>query len=371
MKRRTSIILLFLAAACSAPDKKAELEKLRAQKADIETKIASLEKEVGAGDTTAGEKAVQVRVKPVVPVIFRTFVELQGKVEAEENVALSSEMPGTVTKIHVKAGDQVNKGDVLAETDARAVQQQLAAMQTSLALVTQMFEKQKNLWDQKIGTEMQYLQAKSGKEALESAVSAIQEQVRMSKIISPISGTVDDVNIKIGQAIAPGMPAIRVINFNDLKVQAEVAETYMSRIKKGNEVEVLFPDMKDSIKARVSYASRSIDPLTRTFMVEVKLDNKKEYHPNMVARLRINDYNSPEPVVVVPVKFIQRGLNESYVYVAQNGSVAKRLLKLGREYAGMAEVSEGLKKGDLLIIGGYDLVNEGDRITLSDSLTTK
>src|SRR5207237_607033 len=136
-------------------------------------------------------------------------------------------------------------------------------------------------------------------------------------IISPINGTVDAVNIKLGQLVTPGMPAINVVNFSNLKVKADVAETYASRIKKGNEVFIFFPDMNDSVVSKINYSSRAINPLNRTFGLEVLLDNTKEYHPNMVAKLKINDFQSPTPEIVVPVKFIQRGTSETYVFVAE------------------------------------------------------
>jgi membrane fusion protein (multidrug efflux system) len=365
-----SILMLALAiimVACgaksgSSSDKKAELEKLKKEKATLDAKIGKLEEEVAKTDSTKKEKKTEVVVQPLVPSIFKSYIEIQGRVDADESVSLSSEMPGTITKINVKVGDHVTKGQVLAETDARATQQQLATLQTSLALVNQMFEKQKNLWDQKIGTEMQYLQAKTAKEALESTIAATQEQVRMSKIISPIDGTVDGVEIKLGQIAAPGSNAITVVNFSSLKVKAEVAEAYSSRIKNGDEVLVLFPDMRDSVKSTVHYASRAIKPLTRTFAVEVLLDNKKEYHPNTVARLKINDYKSPKPELVVPVKYIQKGAEESFVMVDEKGKATKKLVKIGREYSGMAEILDGLKEGDLLITAGYDLVNDGTSI---------
>jgi len=170
------------------------------------------------------------------------------------------------------------------------------------------------------------------------------------------------VNIKIGQAIAPGLPAISVINFSNLKVKADVAESYASRVKNNNEVMVIFPDTKDSLTSKVHYASRGINALTRTFSVEVLLDNKKEYHPNMVARLKINDYQSPKPMIVIPVKYIQRGTDESYVMIDKNGVATKKVIKTGKEYNGNAEVTEGLKEGDQLITAGYDLVNEGEKI---------
>jgi RND family efflux transporter MFP subunit len=192
----------------------------------------------------------------------------------------------------------------------------------------------------------------------------MQEQIRMSRIISPINGTIDAVNIKIGQAIAPGVPAINVINFSNLKVKADVAESYSSRIKKGNEVQILFPDMKDSITSKVNYAARAISNLTRTFGIEVLLDSKKDYHPNMVAKLKINDYQSATPKIIVPIKFIQKNTNENFVLLAVNGIVIKNTIKISREYNGLAEISEGLKEGDLLITEGYDLINEGDHINL-------
>jgi RND family efflux transporter MFP subunit len=301
---------------------------------------------------------------PLMPQTFKTYIEVQGRIDADENVSLSSEMPGTVTKINVNVGDEVVKGQVLAETDTRIVTQQISDLQTNLELATQVYQKQKNLWDQKIGTEIQYLQSKTTKESLEKKVSTMQEQIRMSRIISPINGTIDAVNIKIGQAIAPGVPAINVINFSNLKVKADVAESYSSRIKKGNEVQILFPDMKDSITSKVNYAARAISNLTRTFGIEVLLDSKKDYHPNMVAKLKINDYQSATPKIIVPIKFIQKNTNENFVLLAVNGIVIKNTIKISREYNGLAEISDGLKEGDLLITEGYDLINEGDHINL-------
>jgi membrane fusion protein (multidrug efflux system) len=350
-------------ASCSQPDKKAELEKLKKQKSELETKITALQEEISKTDTTASkEKLTEVVTTALTPQLFKTYIEVQGKVDADESVSLSTEMPGTITKINVKVGDEVSKGQVLAETDSRAVQQQLAAAQTSLNLVTSLYEKRKNLWEQKIGTEVEYLSVKTQKEGAESMINVLQEQLRMAKIISPINGTVDGVNIKIGQAVSPGMPAISVINFSNLKVKADVAESYASRIKNNNEVMVIFPDAKDSLISKVHYASRGINALSRTFSVEVLLDNKTEYHPNMVARLKINDYQSPKPEIVIPVKYIQKGAEESFVMVDENGKAIKKLVKTGREYSGMAEILDGLKEGDMIITQGYDLVNDGDPI---------
>ncbi len=355
--------LSLLMLACGSKDPKAQLEKLRKQKSDLEAQIATLEETLAKSDTSkTEEKSVEVGVMALNNQIFKTYIEVQGRVDADESVSLSSEMPGTINKINVKAGDQVTKGQVLAETDARATQQQLAAYQVSLSLVSQMYEKQKSLWEQKIGTEMQFLQAKTAKEGLESSINAMQEQLRMSKITSPIDGTVDAINIKLGPAVAPGMPAISIVNFSKLKVKADVAESYTARVKNGNEVLIQFPDMMDSVIAKVDYASRAINATSRTFGVEVLLDNRKEYHPNMVAKLKINDYQSPKPLIVVPVKFIQKSSDGSYVLIVENGLAVKRVVTLGREYNGMAEVLNGLNEGDQMITLGYDLVIEGDHV---------
>jgi len=363
---KTTILYITLAAimvACSTPDKKAELEKLRSEKATIDTKIATLEEELAKSDTTK-QKLTDVIAMPLKTQIFKTYIEVQGRIDADENVSLSTEMPGTITKINVKVGDEVSKGQVLAETDSRATQQQIADMQNSLDLANQVYQKQKNLWDQKIGTEIQYLQSKNSKESLENKISTMQEQIRMSKIISPINGTIDAVNIKVGQAVGPGLSAINVINFSNLKIKADVSESYAGRVRVGNEALVLFPDMHDSITSKVNYASRAINNLTRTFGVEVLLDNKKEYHPNMVAKLKINDYQSITAKITVPVKYIQKGTDESFVLVAENSKVVKKVIKIAHEYNGIAEIAEGLKEGDLLITDGYDLINEGDNVNV-------
>ena len=366
MKNSLAIIVFtVILTACGAPNPKAQLEKLKKQKSDLESKITLLEEEIAKSDTTAiNEKAMEVAATAIKPQIFKTYIEIQGRIDADESVALSSEMPGTITKINVKVGDKVVKGQVLAETDARAAQQQLAAAQISLSLVTQLYEKQKNLWDQKIGTELQYLQAKTLKEGTEASIAGLQESLRMAKITSPIDGTVDGVNIKLGQAVAPGATAINIVNFSKLKVKADVAESYAARVKNGNEVVVLFPDMQDSVCANVTYASRAINLLTRTFGVEVNLDTKKEFHPNMVAKLKINDYQSPQPVLVVPVKFIQKTTNESYVLVAENNKAKKKMVIISREYDGLAEIKSGLNEGDLIITEGYDLLHEGDAVVI-------
>lgn len=358
-----ALILVACGGNSTLDQKKKELEKLKQEEKTVQGKIKALEAEIAKLDTSKKiDEDLEIAVMPVKSELFKTFIEIQGRVDADENVSLSTQMPGVITRINVKPGDQVSKGQVLAETDINALMQQISDLETNLSLAKQAFTKQQNLWKQNIGTEMQFLQAKTTKESLEKKMSAMEEQVRMSKIISPISGTVDAVNIKIAQMVAPGMAAINVVNFNNLKVKADLAETYSSRVKSGNTVQIYFPDINDSITAKINYAARAINPMTRTFAVEVILPAGSKFHPNMVAKLKINDYQSAKPVITVPVKFIQKDNNESFVLVEENNVAVKKTVTILKEYNGIAELSSGLSEGDKVITEGYDLINAGDKI---------
>lgn len=346
----------------SLDEKYRELDKLKKEASALNSKIEALELEIAKLDTSRKDDVQEIVSAPMTAQTFKTYIEVQGRIDADQNVSLSTQVPGMITKINVKAGDEVSKGQILAETDASAVLNQIADLETSLSLAKQAFEKQSNLWKQNIGTEMQYLQAKTNKESLEKKLNTLNEQVRMSKIISPISGTVDAVNIKLAQVVSPGMPAINVVNFSNLKVKADVAETYAAKVKNGNPVMIYFPDINDSIIGRINYASRAISSLTRTFTVEILLPNDSKFHPNMVAKLKINDYVSSKPVFTIPVKFIQKSDNENFVLIEVNGIATKRVIKINKEYNGIAEIAEGIAEGDKLIVEGYDLINEGDKI---------
>ncbi len=354
----------FLLASCGA-NKNENVADLKSKQAALKTELAEISAKIAKLEGDSGKKFVLVEAAPISTTVFKTYINVQGRVDAEESVSLSSEMPGTITKINVKAGDAVSRGQVLAETDARALQQSISDLETNMELVNQLYNKQKALWDQKIGTEVQFLQAKTQKESMEKKMATLQEQVRMTKIISPINGTVDAVDIKLGQLTAPGMPAIRVINFNNLKVKADLAESYSSKVHKGDDVIVKFPDSNDSLTTKVSYSSRAISSLNRTFGVEILLDNKKEFHPNQIAIISINDYKSDKPVQSIPLNYVQKDVKGAYfILVAENNKAAKRFITLGKEYNGVAEIKSGLSETDLVITSGYDGLNEGDAIQI-------
>jgi len=354
---------LFLA-SCGGGETES-LTDLKAKQAELKTQLSEIASKISKLEGDSAKKFTLVEAATLTPAVFKTYINVQGRVDAEESVSLASEMPGTITKINVKAGDEVVKGQVLAETDARALQQSISDLQTNAELVNQLYEKQKALWDQKIGTEVQFLQAKTQKESMEKKMATLQEQVRMTKIISPINGTVDAVDIKLGQLTAPGMPAIRVINFSNLKLKADLAESYASKVHKGDEVMIKFPDSNDTLSSHISYSARAINPLNRTFGVEIALDNKKEYHPNQIAVININDYKSAKPMVSIPLTYVQKDLKGlHFVLVADGKKAVKHDVVLGKEYNGKVEIISGLSETDMLITSGYDGLNDGDAIEI-------
>jgi membrane fusion protein (multidrug efflux system) len=364
-------VLIFVTAlsACSSEkksDMQVELDSLVKVQSDINDRIAVLKNELAKNDSNAAEKATLVEVEPAAPRSFRHYIEVQAKVDGDEDVQVSAETMGIITAVLVKAGDKVTKGQVLITLDDKAMQQSLAEMRSQLELVTSLYNKQKSLWDQKIGSEVQYIQAKANKDAAEKRMAGMQEQWNMTRIKSPINGTVDAVNVKIGQALSPGMAAVHVVNLTSLKVKAEVAESFISKVRKGNDVLIYFPDIDKEVKGKVDYSGSAINNVNRTFNVEVRLNPKEgEFHPNMVAILKIIDYTS-ENAMVVPVKTIQNGREGSYVFIASmegGKTVAKRqTVKPGISYNGMTEIKEGLKQGDKVIMIGYSDLVEGEEV---------
>jgi membrane fusion protein, multidrug efflux system len=365
------VILLasLLFAGCAGSDSQARLDALRKKKSEIELEIQALEKEIGAQPANAAAgKVTDVIVTPVTKAPFAHYVDVQGSVQADEAVELRPVMAGTVTKINVSEGDFVQKGQVLAETDNEIYVKQLNSLQPQLQLATELYDRQSRLWAQKIGSEVQYLQAKTQKEALEKQIETLQEQIDLSRIKSPIQGTVDFVGLKIGQLAAANLvqPAFRVVNLNSLKAVAQLAESSGSRIRKGNTVQLAFPDLGQEAVSKITFTSRTIDPMTRTFAAHASLPDNPDYRPNMVVIMRVMDYENPE-AVVVPVNLIQSGNNEQFVYVATTNPEGRRIanrrvLKLGKSYGSDVEVLSGLLEGDQLITTGFNQLIEGSEI---------
>jgi membrane fusion protein, multidrug efflux system len=372
MQKVLSIIALAaVLAACGksdSVDKKTQLEQLKKQQTELSAEIKKLETELAKNDPEADRKAKFVKLDTITRSEFSHYIEIQGRVEADENVTLAAKAPGTVTAIYVKEGDAVSKGQVLAQLDNKVMLQGVESAKTQLEFATTVFNKQKNLWDQNIGSEIQYLQAKTNKDAAEKQLASMNEQLDMTRIKSPINGIVDEVMLKLGEGAAPGQPAVRVVNLTQLKAKAAAAESYISNVKTGNEVVVVFPDAKKEYKSKVTYAGRAIDNLTRTFNVEVKLPSNEAYRPNMIAVLKIVDYKNPK-AFVVPVNIIKDSGEGKYVLVVeqQNGKhiAKKKMVTVGQNYNGMAEITSGLNDGDQVITTGFQDLEDGDIVKLS------
>lgn len=351
---------LFLAACAGKQgDKAAELAELKKERAALDQKIAALETEIG--NKNAAENQKEVNVIELQEETFRNYLQIQGKVDADQNVQISPEAQGIVTAIYVKPGQSVSKGQVLAQIDDQILRQSIAELQTQLDLANTVFQRQKNLWDQKIGTEIQFLNARTQRDALVRRMAALKSQADLYKIKSQISGVVDQLDIKVGQAVAPGMPGIRVVSASNLKVKAMVAESYAGKVNQGDEVSVILPDMPDTLSARLSFAAKTIDPVTRSFGVEVKLPSIKNLRQNMVAVLKIVDYKK-DKAITVPVNIIQKSERGDYVFVAEGGKAKKVDIQSGKVSEGKAEVLSGLKVGDKVISTGLSDMNDGDPI---------
>lgn len=363
-----SAVIALLASCSAGTDKKAELEKLKAQREQLSNQIALLEAEINPEGTATEEKAVPVKVTTAAECVFNHYIDVQGTVDGDQNIAVSPQMAGIVTAVYVKEGTPVKKGQVLAELDAQVLKQSLEEVNTQLALANSIFQKQSALWEKKIGSEVQYLQAKTTKESLEQRANTIKEQMQMAKVISPISGTVESVPLRVGQMASPGMPTstIRVINMGVAKISADVAETYAARIKNGNDVMVSFPDLGKEIESKLNFTSRFIDPTNRTFKVECRISSKDvELRANMMAYVKIKDYTN-EKAFCFPVNYVQSNQDGKFVYVAkQNGNdwtAERQIIKTGMDYNGTIEVLEGIAAGDKIITSGFQSLNPGEKV---------
>jgi membrane fusion protein (multidrug efflux system) len=364
------IALLTFVVACSNPsNKQAELTKLKKQHDELAIKIKALETELSQNAPEKDKNLVNVAITPATTSEFNHYIEVQGRVDGEENIAVSAQMAGAITAVYVKEGQMVRKGQVLAQIDNNVMQQQLGNMEQQLEFVTNLYNKQKSLWDQKIGSEVQYLTAKNNKESLEKNLAALKDQIEMTKIKAPINGSVEEINLKVGQLASPGLPAVRIVNFSSVKVVADIAEAYAPVVKPGNKVIIYFPDFKTEVLTDIHFTSKYINPVNRTFSTEMKLASGEiEYRANMIAVVRINDYNNPA-AFTVPITLIRETPSGKYIYVArqENGDyVARRQnVTIGSIYNGLAELQSGIQAGDKIITTGFNTLIEGQHIQVN------
>jgi len=355
--------------AKESEDKKSKLTSLKTQLISLQEEILKLEEEIRSSEGPVQGKLAKISVQTLEPMRFSHFIEVQGKVDSEQNVMVSPKAPGSITRVLVKQGDVVSKGQLMVQIDDEIIRKSMDEVKTQLDLATTVYNRQKNLWDQKIGTEIQFLTAKANKESLENRMATLQDQLDMYKVKAPFSGIVDDVIAREGESAMPGMGLVRVVNTSISKIVAEMSEAYFTRIKPGDEVIVYFPDQQIEGKSRVKVKSNTINAVNRTFIIEVTSPAVQGLviRPNMITEVRVKDYENSN-ALTVPLNLIQRDEKEEFVYIASKEGerwlAEKRIVKTGMMYKGRAEILDGLEANDQIVTVGYQSLVNGQGLEI-------
>ncbi|WP_299011160.1 efflux RND transporter periplasmic adaptor subunit [uncultured Tenacibaculum sp.] len=354
-----------------------DLAKIREKKATLEDKIQVLTEDIKLLNSKISELDTNKKV-PLITVlsakeeVFDHYLELQGDVQTKQNVLIYPEMPGLLTRIYVKEGQYVNKGQALAKIDDGGLANQLAQIEAQAALAETTYKRQERLWNQKIGSEIQYLQAKTNYEAQTNAVSQLRRQLAKSVITAPFSGVIDDVIKEQGTVVAPGMGSevFRIVNLKNMYIETDVPESYITSIKKGKNVEVEFPVLGEKLTSKIRQAGNFINPANRTFKVEVEVPNKDgNIKPNLTAKLKINDYSN-EKAILIPQSIISENANgEQYVYVVEDikdqiGTAKQTIITTGKTQGDIIEVLSGIESGTKIIDEGARSVKNGQEVKI-------
>ncbi len=385
-------VLVVLMTACGnkkedsvVAKKKEELAKLKELQTKTIGEIATLEAEIAKLDpSSVQEKAKLVTLNTIAPETFSHYIDLQGKIDA---VNISYVTPknggGQVKALFVKKGDVVKKGQLLLQLDNTIAKQSLTAaerglqtLRTQLEFAKTMYQKQKSLWDQNIGTEVQLITAKNNVDNLQTQLATSEEQVKLSReqlnftnVYSDVNGIADEVNVRVGEAftgVLGNAPQIRIVNASDLKIVVDIPENYLNKVSVGSQLKVNLPDIGKTIETNVSVASNLIDANSRSFYVEAKIPDDKAFHPNQVAFVNIQDYTNTK-AITVPVNTLQNDEKGKYVMVAaQEGKrlvAKKKMVTIGELYGSKLEIKSGLTPGDVLITDGFQGLYEGQLLS--------
>ena len=380
LKTASIVTAIIMLAACGASsskqgenktvaEKKAQLNKLKAEQKTINDKVTALETELIKLDPSLKkENAKLVAIAKLEPENFTHYIDLQGKLDATNIAYVAPRGQGGLVKaVYVKQGDNVRKGQLLLKLDDAIFQKQIDQLNTQLAYAKDLLQRQQNLWDQKIGTEVQLLNAKNNVANIEKQIATVQEQSSFSNVYAEMNGVAETVNIKVGEMFMGGQQ-IRIVNTSDLKVVAQVPENYMERVNVGSPLVINFPEANKTINAKVSVAGKIIDPNSRSFYIEAKMPFDKSLRPNQIALLQIQDYTA-KGVITIPVAALQNDDKGKFVMVAvqENGKwiARKKIITIGQLYKDKVEVKTGLQAGDQIVTEGFQGLYDGQPIITS------
>ncbi|SMD45694.1 RND family efflux transporter, MFP subunit [Aquiflexum balticum DSM 16537] len=365
------LAMIVMASSCGQKDeltaKKEELAKMKSEAASLRTSIETLEKEIAVLDPEFGitnRKTVLISTTKPEKTHFEHFVEVTGSVLSKKDVNISGEVSGRIQEVNAVEGMRVTKGQVLARIDDESIQRNIEEVEKQMELASIIFEKQERLWNQQIGTEIQYLEAKNRKETLEKNLESLKTQKSKTLVKAPFNGTVENVLVRTGELVQPGVSLFRFVGDSDLFIEADVSERYIGILGKGDSVDIHFPSVNKDFTTRVSAIGGIINQNNRTFKVEVVLPNLEFAKPNMLSVLKIRDYENPD-AVTVPNYLILQDSKGDYVFTVENGVSKKRYIQRGLTYKEITEVVEGLSGNEILIDKGFREVGDNFAVNIA------
>lgn len=375
MRRYYTFLMIALTGifiSCAKEDsdleqKKATLQEYQSEAAALKVKIDALASEISQLDpdfARSERKAVLITTIKPTNGVFTHFVEITGSVLSKKNVNISAEVVGRVQKVTAVEGMRMRKGQELISIDAESIERNIDELKSQLDLATTIFEKQQRLWNQQIGTEVQFLEAKNRKENLEKSLSSLTLQKDKTSVRAPFDGTVETVMVRLGELVQPGSSMINFVGESDLYVEGDVSEKYVGVLQQGDSVEVVFPSINKELETKVTAIGAVINPNNRTFKVEVFLPRLELVKPNMISVLRINDYQN-QNAVIVPSYLILQDNQGDYVFVVEDEVAKKRYITRGMTQGDETEILEGLQGGETLIDKGFREVGNNARVKIA------
>ncbi|MEY4432755.1 MAG: hypothetical protein RLZZ44_885 [Bacteroidota bacterium] len=342
-------------------------KELQARKAVIQADLAKIDAALATLNVKKEEALVSVLT--LKDTVFNHYLDIQGSVDTKENILIQPEIPGTLVALNVKAGQRVSKGQIVARVDDGGSSQQVASLETQYQLAKTTFERQKNLWNQKIGSEIQYLQAQTQMLSLQRSVAQAKAMLAKTVIRAPFSGTIDEVFVERGQVVSAGPQGLmRIVNLNNMYVSTSVPETYIGKLKVGTQVDVFLTSLNKNYKGKVRQIGNFINPNNRSFGIEVSIPNPENLlRPNQVAKLKVIDYTAKN-AIVVPTNVIQEdGQGNKFVFTAinSNGKTAtakKTMVSIGKSSDNVTEILNGLTANDIIVTEGVNTISEGMKL---------